>query len=401
MTGSSGSTGSGATDRHVWARTSIGWHVGFTGLMVLAATVILNSEPAGPRQTWVLVLLGAWTGWYALVGARLVGAELTAPRRARIHLTAAAAFAVTIAVLDPSVDWVLYILVPQAFSTLPRMREAFGTVSIALLGWVAAVLAGGAPDGTDTSAHLAVTVITMTFSSLVGGWIRGIIEQSHARAELIAELEAARAEAAELHRQSGIVAERERLAREIHDTLAQGFTSIVMLCEAAEPAVDADPHDARRLIDLARSTARENLAESRSLVAAMTPPVLATADLPAALAWMAERFTASHGVPARFEVVGPAGRLLPSTEVVLLRSAQEALANVAKHAGAQQVHIALADGDAGIELSIDDDGCGFDPAEVSSGHGLAGMRSRVHDIDGALTLRSAPGAGTTVRVVLP
>lgn len=401
MTGSWGPTGSAATDRHVWARTSIGWHVGFVALVLLAVAVTQNAERAGPRQTWVLVLLGAWAGWYTLVGARLVGAERTAPRRARIHLTGAAVLAGTIAVLDPSVDWVLFILVPQAFSTLPRMREAFATVSIALLGWVAAVLLGAAPDGTDTTAHLVVTVTTMTFSSLVGGWIRGIIEQSVARAELIAELEAARAEAAELHRRSGIAAERERLAREIHDTLAQGFTSIVMLCEAAEPAVDTDPGEARRLIDLARSTARENLAESRSLVTAMSPPVLATADLPAALTRMAERFTASHGVPARFEVVGPAGRLPPSTEVVLLRAAQEALANVAKHAGAQHVHLALAEGDAGIELSIDDDGCGFDPAAVSGGHGLAGMRSRVHDIDGALTLRSAPGAGTTVRVVLP
>jgi signal transduction histidine kinase len=161
--------------------------------------------------------------------------------------------------------------------------------------------------------------------------------------------------------------------------------------------VDTDPAAARRRLVTARETARQNLAEARGLVAALSPADLQAAPLPEALGRLASRFEAETGLPARFEVRGDPRPLAANQEVVLLRSAQEALANVRKHAGAGAVTVSLRFEGAGAVLSVADDGGGFDPAVPTGGFGLAGMRRRVEEIGGALTIHSGP-AGTTAEV---
>src|SRR5262249_44878023 len=161
-----------------------------------------------------------------------------------------------------------------------------------------------------------------------GTWIVRIIDQSMERAELIKRLDAAQAELAEVSRRAGTLAERQRLAGEIHDTLAQGLTSIVMLLQAADAEIGTDPPEARRLVRLAPQTAGEGLAEARAMVAALTPAHLEAGPLDEALARLTARIGAELGIGARFEVTGTARALPAAAEVVLLRAGQEALANV-------------------------------------------------------------------------
>jgi signal transduction histidine kinase len=248
---------------------------------------------------------------------------------------------------------------------------------------------------------LGTVVLGLAFSMVFGTWIVRIIAQSRERAQLIDRLEAAQAELAEVSRQAGTLAERQRLAGEIHDTLAQGLTSIVMLLQAAETEVGSDPREARRHVGLATQTAREGLAEARAMVAALTPTHLDAGHLHEALGRLTDRIRAELGIGARFEVCGEARPLSATAEVVLLRASQEALANVRKHARARDVRMVLSYGEQAVRLDVRDDGTGFDPDRVNGGYGLRGMRSRIVQVGGSLLVRAKPGEGTLLSVEVP
>ena len=215
-------------------------------------------------------------------------------------------------------------------------------------------------------------------------------------------------------REAGIFDERQRMAGEIHDTLAQGLTGILAQLEAAELA----EHDAprrRRHLGLAKDLARDSLAEARRSVQALRPQKLEEARLPEALRGLSEQWTRTSGVPVRVEVDGEATPLQPALEVVLFRAAQEALANIAKHAKATRAGLTLTYMHDQVSLDVLDDGKGFDPncpqAEASpdlelqhvngNGYGLAAMRRRLRQVGGGLEIESAPGDGTTVSASVP
>ena len=213
-------------------------------------------------------------------------------------------------------------------------------------------------------------------------------------------------------RRTSILKERQRLSHEIHDTLAQGFTSIVMSLSAAQlahPAMFSDSAPARRHLELARRTARESLAETRRLVWALRPEALDRHPLPRALEKLAEEWSEKAGIEACSAVTGASRQLLPETEVALLRIAQEALANVHKHASANQVVLTLSYLDKTVALDVSDDGVGFDPAspkvdihpQDAGGFGLVAMHERVEQLDGRLSVESSLGEGTTLAVELP
>jgi signal transduction histidine kinase len=183
--------------------------------------------------------------------------------------------------------------------------------------------------------------------------------------------------------------------------VAQGFTSIIMLLQAADAAVDSQPGTARRHLALALATARDNLAEARALVTALTPAELESAALDSALRRLTDAVAGQLKVTAAFEVAGTPRPLPTATEVVLLRVCQEALANVRKHAHARRMLVRLRYGDGLVGLDVTDDGCGFDPGRDGGGYGLRGMRARVGQEGGRLDVRSAAGAGTTVSVEVP
>ncbi len=249
-------------------------------------------------------------------------------------------------------------------------------------------------------------MLSVAVGSGLALFIDAIIRESRQRHQLIAELEAARTELAGAEHQAGVLEERQRLAREIHDTLAQGFTSIVVLLEAAEAATGPGPHPAQHYLDQARRTARESLGEARSFVWALQPQALETATLPEALGRLTERLSEEAGVTARAMVTGTRHPLAPDTEAAILRTAQEGLANIRKHAQASDVVLTLSYLADGVILDIRDDGRGFDPGAVGerrdgTGLGLLGMRARLAEAGGTLTVESAPGEGTTLVVELP
>jgi signal transduction histidine kinase len=210
-------------------------------------------------------------------------------------------------------------------------------------------------------------------------------------------------------RRSGELGERERLAHEIHDTLTQGFASIVMNLEAAEGSLERDPALVRRHMDEARRTARENLAEARRVVWALQPEALEEAPLPEALARLVEKWSEGSGATASVAVTGAARPLSPEAEVTLLRAAQEALTNVRKHAQASRAVLTLSYMEDRVALDVRDDGVGFDPDGAyavlgeggATGFGLKAMRERAERSGGALLVESEPGRGTTLVVELP
>lgn len=209
-------------------------------------------------------------------------------------------------------------------------------------------------------------------------------------------------------RQAATVRERQRMAHEIHDTLAQGFTSIVMNAQAAEGVSRRNPASLQEHLGQIERTARESLVEARRLVWALRPERLAEASLDEALSNLAESWSQESGVDAGIEVVSEPLPLSPEMEATLLRTAQEALSNVRKHAGASRVALTLSYMGEKVMLDVRDDGSGFDPEatgrpgnEDKGGFGLGGMRERVEQAGGTLAVESAPGEGTTIALELP
>lgn len=203
-------------------------------------------------------------------------------------------------------------------------------------------------------------------------------------------------------REAGVLDERQRMAGEIHDTLAQGLTGIVTQLEAAERA-GADPQRRRRHLDLAQRLARESLAEARRSVQALRPGPLDSAHLPEAVGDLARDWSQTAGVPVRVEITGSPAPLMPTLEVVLFRTAQEALTNIAKHAGASEAGVTLSYTHDVVLLDILDNGTGFaaEGAEPGSGYGLTAMRQRLRQVGGTLEIESAPGEGTTISARVP
>lgn len=220
------------------------------------------------------------------------------------------------------------------------------------------------------------------------------------------EMAAIQEELALTQRHSGAVAERTRLSRDIHDTVAQGLSSIRLLAHAA--ADRTDDADAGRALQQVEGLARDNLVDVRRIVAALTPAELEDGALAAALTRMLERLRAETGLAAELRVDDTVPALPTAAEVALLRTAQSALANVRLHAGAQRVVVSLVDAVDTVRLDILDDGSGFDvvawnatAAAGGSSYGLHFMRSRLRELGGGLDVESTVGEGTALSAYLP
>jgi signal transduction histidine kinase len=369
------------------------------GVVFVAVFAVVASATV-PARALALSAIAAMAPWYFLVGRphiRAAGGTVTP--RSVVYMTGIVAL-FGVAVLAAPNTWFLSVaLLPQCYQVLPARRALIPALAMTALGAASVAYWDRGPAGLKTAIGLFVAIAAFTVA--FGGYIGRIITQSGERASLIAQLEATRAELAQVSMEAGALAERQRLAGEIHDTLAQGFSSILMLIQAAQAQLDQEPATARRQLDLAAQTARENLAEARTLVSGLTSAQLRAGTLEDALRRITQRAGAELGVDASFAVDGQGRQLPAATEVVLLRTGQEALANVRKHAAAQTVAVRLHYLGNLIQLEVTDDGAGFDPATVNGGYGLAGMRSRVDEVGGAVTVRSAPAEGTSVVVEVP
>lgn len=388
----------GARDSDAWDRSFLPWDVYFA--VVWTATLIFTL--ATPSSGWPVRLVAAalfvlLAPWYVWVGRAELMARAGAERYPVRYVAGSVLLFLAPAILVGETRIAAFALVPQCFMLL-RMRLALIAVAVIniapVVGW--AVL--WRPDAQTVFFQSLFALVSLAFSAVLGSWIIQIIDQSRERAALIAELEAGREEIARLSADRGALAERERMSREIHDTLAQGFTSVLMLLQAVDSELERDLPQARRHLELMADTARQNLAEARALVAGGAPADLDDNSLPDAL----RRLAARQDTAASVEVTGTARPLAPALEVVALRTCQEALANAAKHAGpGTTVAIALAYSDAALSVSVRDTGCGFDNSVPLGGYGLNGLRARAAEVGGCADVRSTPGRGTTVTVRLP
>lgn len=387
-----------AAGMHAWERGLKWWHRGF-GLLLLALFLILWSSPEPPvtRKAILSGLFAAIAVWYVGVGRRALACGT--PRVKAVYLAGMFALFVPAVLLFGQASLLLLVMCPQFFMMLDIGRATLAVVAFNAVPVVYNIGRGGWQTRQILGA-LGWSALVIGFSVALALWIRSIIIQSIQRAELIEQLEATRAELAAANHEAGVLTERERLAAEIHDTLAQGFTSILMLLQAVESEAEHDLAESRRHLALARETAKENLAEARTLVAALAPARLEETSLVEALRRLVGDVGGALGIPADFDVSGDPRPLPAGSEVVLLRATQEALANVRKHAGASRLAVHLSYGEQ-TRLEVTDDGHGFDQATTPNGFGLRGMRTRVEQVGGALKIVSAPQTGTSARVTLP
>ncbi|MEV1240035.1 sensor histidine kinase [Nonomuraea sp. NPDC049750] len=409
-----------ARAENAWLRSYPFWDAYFA--VVLITTVIAMVADGGPPIAVGLVLLLALS--YVLVGRKAVRADAIPVRESWWYAASMLVLVTGAGLLESASAIALSALVPMAFMSL---RVAYAVVLTAAF-FAAPVLNGLTAVGEDPLLILLALAVGLPASALLGTFISRLYQQNRERAELIEELDRTREELAEVSREAGVLAERERLAGDIHDTLAQGFTSIIMLLQAAEAGQGAERH-----VALAVQTAKENLAETRALIAALAPPALDGTSLGQALRRLGEGFEVPVEVTVRGEPVA-----LPATaEAVLVRVAQEGLANVRKHARARSARLTLDyggaaarpsvtdyggaaerlsvsddgvaavrpsvsdDGDRAVRLWVSDDGDGFEPSTTCDGYGLRTMRVRVARLGGTVTVAASPGTGTTVTVELP
>ncbi|MFE2998089.1 sensor histidine kinase [Nocardia sp. NPDC059246] len=365
-------------------------HSAFYVLLAASMLRFVLRHPDSARMPWVIGLSLGLAVLYVL-------SELRASRRVLLFALLVTAWAVLV-VLAPSFAWCAVPLLYTGLRIL-ALRVALALVAglTALVVFAQLKLAGWA----DPNLLLAPPAVAALSTALFVGLIR----QTERQAALIDDLRATRRELAATERREGTLAERQRLAMEIHDTLAQGLSSQRMLLQAADRIWDSEPDQAREHVRSAAAVAEYNLAEARRFVHDLAPTDLAAGgSLVAALEAMAER-ESGDSLSVRIHVEGAPVGLPAGVEAAVLRIAQGALANAREHAAATAVTITLTDLADRLVLDIADDGRGFDPAETATtgdrGHGLPAMRARVRQLGGTLTVESAPGDGTVVSAEVP
>ncbi|QXC62318.1 sensor histidine kinase [Aquihabitans sp. G128] len=388
----------GDASPHAWERVAWAWHLFIPVLLCLSLVAALGDpDLSGGGKVFVVGISVLMVNWYVALRpdlARNRGAQ----RRSITWGLGSVLLWLPLVLVHPAFFLVLTALFSTIFANV-ELRPASWLAGLLGIEIAVANLRYGDPTPGEAVFTLvwamAIVLAAITFAR----WIHGIIDQSRDRSDLIAQLESTQAELAAAEREAGVAAERSRLTGEIHDTLAQSFTSIVMLLQAVEAGLAPDA-TARRQVELAIDTARSGLGDARRLIADLAPEALDARTLPDAIERVADRFSAETGVASTVAVTGEQRKLPPTVEVALLRAAQESLANVRKHASATAVTIALRyDGE--VTLQVDDDGTGFDPADPVAGFGLRGMRDRLATVDGRVQVDSEPGHGTRVLVAVP
>lgn len=371
----------------VFAALQVGLHVLTVALAVVV--VVRAAVPGGSTHPApVIVLAGLFLAVY-FAGGLLRGR----PVAARLWLGGLTVLWLALMPLTPEAIYLVFGLFFLYLHLLPRLwglAAVIGATAVAVVGY-------GLHNGWSVAGVIG-PVFGAVVAIAIGLGYRALFREATDRQRLIDELLSTRATLAEQERTAGKLAERERLAQEIHDTVAQGLSSIQMLLHAAER--DAPDHPALPQIRLARETAADNLAETRQLIAELTPAALEGQSLSEALERIARR-AEGPGLSTRTVVEGEPMRLPMPVEAALVRVAQGAVSNVVRHARADRMRITLTYSDDAVHLDVVDDGIGIDPEVFGRGtFGLGAMRSRVEQQGGTMDVESEPGL-TAVAVSFP
>jgi signal transduction histidine kinase len=376
------------------------WHALFAALVV--TTVVVMVAEHTDHLGWQLACVGAIAAAYLAWGRR--GLAQRDHRAAVTYVVIAWALMTVLMALDGTgTAWILtFGLFPQTWATLPR-NEAAAAVVVAVVGIGGVRVWQSQHTGEDFVGIAISTVIMLVLSLTLGLFIDRIVAEADSRARTIDELHRTQDELAAAERAQGVAGERERISREIHDTLAQGFTSVVTLARATESALDrGDLAAVRERLRLIEQTAADNLSEARLIVAEMTPGHLQSRTLTEALQRLVDAVSLETGMRGRLRVDGEPLVLPANSEVVLLRTAQEGLANVRRHSAAEsfEVHLTYA-AEGPVAMTVTDDGVGFTPEPGARGYGLDGASARASEVGGRFEVDSAPGSGARLRVEVP
>ncbi|MFE9854903.1 sensor histidine kinase [Streptomyces sp. NPDC005780] len=378
----------------VWIWVLHGWEVFSWGLIALVTLITMAGGTPTDRKLGILALTAALALCYGLVRTRPVGG----PAAGYGYLCVLVVVLGLLSYLGDGFGVFYTVTLTQfiVFANSPRGAVLFtglGALAITLGG---SLREGGQPDVflTNTISSLGVWAVAVVMALLTPR----ALAQRDERAALRVELKNTQLELAEVYQRQGAAEERERLAREIHDTLAQGFASIIVLAEAARSQLAVDIDRSAQQLQSIEQTARENLAEARVLVGAAPRSGVAPGSVAATLRRTLDRFTEDTGLDVTADLADI--DCDQPTRIALLRCTQESLANVRKHAAATTVGVVLAHGPDTVELEITDDGRGF-VVEDSHGFGLDGMRKRLAEFGGGLTVTSSLGDGTRILATIP
>jgi signal transduction histidine kinase len=359
-------------------------------LALLAANRVAGSELAGG----VAAILALIVVWFT-IGRRGSESAAAPASMALLIVLGGVATAVT-----PSLATMQSILFPLLWYLARSMRGAIlGNALLAVsvgIGYV-----GGLGWSGDLVLEIVVIeVISLCGSFAIGLWITRISRESAERERLLGELRETQERLGAASREAGMMGERERLSRELHDTIAQDLTGLVLLTQRVRREVLASEPTVGETLDLLEESARATLAETRALVASSAPVALAAGGLGAALERLGDRIQRETGITVSVSTP-PAVALERDEEVVLLRCAQEGLANVRRHSGAHAASLMLRIDDATVTLEVRDDGVGFDAEAERGGFGLDGLRDRLALGGGSLLIDAAPERGTVLSASLP
>ncbi|MDD7834704.1 sensor histidine kinase [Paenarthrobacter sp. AB444] len=365
-------------------------HLGFAVLMVASGVrYIMRHSPSD--NLWTVALAAAVCALYAVTAALARPRPATdrmqrrnGPRIQRRNLW---------------IPWMIALV--AAWSTLVIVAPSFAWCSFAIFFLTRRAFSGwaGYTAGGVTAAATAVglfrmsdwTDVAMLLGPLAAGALLTLIYD---------KIERDQEQLAATEREAGIVAERERVSREIHDTVTQGLASSLLLLEAAQRSWPEG--SARQDVAKASGLLRRNLADTRSLVHELSAPGLESEPLPEALQHAARQYVESIDV----HVTGQARPIPAEVRHALLRVTQSAAANIKLHAHADHASVTLGYLPEAVTLDVYDDGRGFDPTAVpppspTGGYGLRAMRQRVEQLGGELSVESTPGEGTIIAAQLP
>ncbi len=391
-------------------------HVGFAGLLTVALLRLLFAD-SRPSAKYLLVGLAVLLAVVYLAGTVLEkrfasGALGVDPRRySLLWLGAVTVLWALLLVGSADFSWLAFPLFFIYLHLLPRL-VALPAIAVLTAAVIAAQWAAGGFLVPQLPAVLG-PLFGAGFSVVTGLAYQALYREAEVQRRDAEELRRTRAELAAAQHRAGVLAERGRIAQEIHDTLAQGLSSIVLVARAAEKSLAAgDPDTTASRLALVQQTASENLAEARNFVRGLSSPTLQESSLVDSLRRLCERTEAdavARGAALRciFELQGDPVELPQPYRVALLRTAQASLGNTREHARADHAVVTLAFQGNDVTLDIYDDGVGFDPAAVQlterpdgRGFGLQALRHRIGELNGSLGLESAPGEGTVVAVRL-
>ena len=379
----------------VWEQWDWVWHFSAYGLLILNIIFVYNSDPRITNFSFFLVLsalLGLWYIPFVNISTLRIWDN---PKRGALYLVPGWAIWAGLISLTNQSLMLIGIFLPLVFSRFPILW-AIGITFFQTLGLYFLYIMLY-----PTEHRLLILMIILgllIISTIIGAFISSIIIQSTDRQRLIDDLTQSRANLMRVEREAGRLTERQRLARDIHDTLAQHFTSIIMHLAAAK---HSNFGTVQTQVQQAEEAAREGLDEIRRIVWDMQPEQIEKASLIEAVEELAARWSAENSVQVKMKVTGTPRSLTSSAETALLRISQEAMHNINKHAQAKNVNITFSFMEDIFVMDIADDGLGFEPSKIKNGFGMKTMRDRAEELSGTLTIESEQGIGTAIAVSIP